>query len=305
MTSQDLHAWLHAIWVCALVTMTTAAGDEEYCGFMDNAASCHVTIADQYPVYVRARINECSRPVDVTFSIKFVNTSWSWDHTFANSDEIQPLPGLEEDAYLQVALHAQPDHRLHVFASFDVSSLPAQVFIDDVTKITGLASCEKPGNPNAYLPLVIFIILLILILALIVTVVGLRRHVVIKRQSNLLSNMEPAGTSYHDEPAIISSSTTIKNEIYRDTVTSISEDDHSTYSPDNRQRISFPHRSSSTSEGCAKPIPPPLNGRKKRSLRYGLPQPVLEQLPEESGEEEYSSSREVEAGINPSVPVTT
>lgn len=37
---------------------------------MDNAASCHVTIADQYPVYVRARINECSRPVDVTFSIK-------------------------------------------------------------------------------------------------------------------------------------------------------------------------------------------------------------------------------------------
>ena len=56
--------------------------------------------------------------------------SWTWEYTFVNADETQPLQGLPWDIALRVVLEEKPGGSTFIHAQFFEDGLPLQRFMD-------------------------------------------------------------------------------------------------------------------------------------------------------------------------------
>ena len=72
-----------------------------------------------------------------------LNTSWSWEHTFVNADETQPLTGLAEDTHLHVALETINHNELFVQANLVINGFLVTPFIDEEVI---LPQCQESGK---------------------------------------------------------------------------------------------------------------------------------------------------------------
>ena len=72
-----------------------------------------------------------------------MNTTWTWEHTFVNADETQPLPGLAEDAKIHVSLETINRNELVVQANLVLNNDLVTPFVDEEVI---LPSCGDAGR---------------------------------------------------------------------------------------------------------------------------------------------------------------
>lgn len=139
----------------------------------------------------------CNHPVDTTFALEEINSTWVWEHTFASADETHLLEGLPINTELHVALETDGEDELYVQANFVIQGELVSPFLDTEVE---LKSCDNNRATNTYLPLVIAAILFILIAALIALFISYRKEK-LKKAPHLLLNSDSAAlnNAFQDE----------------------------------------------------------------------------------------------------------
>lgn len=168
--------------MCFVVTLMFAGllsahtlQEQDVCEFHGGTMTdCELTLPSGRKVTADAKVNECSDPPEVVFTLS--GNQSRWKRVFVNSDESHIVTSM----HCCLSLHMQLNHSagyLHIQVSLsEKSAVVKRNFIDSVIKLPSHGSCGRIGWSRESVPFILFVILCALLLMVIIAIMVFRKR---------------------------------------------------------------------------------------------------------------------------------
>ncbi|XP_053404673.1 uncharacterized protein LOC123553868 [Mercenaria mercenaria] len=174
-------------------------GQNEICTFYGLEANCRYRIDAISLSQIRADINQCADPVEVTFIIKNERPHVDFKHTFNSADTLVSVPRFTVHTQLRVRLTKKEDDVINIEADFYVYGQARADFINEDVKLRGLEEHCPFLNAAAKIAIGVMGGLAVIAAFLIFTLLFIRYKRRKKRAANaenqLVQNAAEPGTS--------------------------------------------------------------------------------------------------------------
>ncbi|XP_050418801.1 uncharacterized protein LOC126832142 [Patella vulgata] len=188
------HIWFDLVLIVVMseVLNTKATNENQICHFYKYNADCLYKLDGVSMVNIKASVNECNDPIDVTFSVLSDTPPVDWTHTFSDATDTQLIAGFDKETQLEVLLSFDNDQNIQVTAHFMVENQQkVSNFIDEKVHLTALEDCTGINKAGQ---IAVGCLIALLIIAGILLVILLyyrhRRRVQERQNQVLVENIE-------------------------------------------------------------------------------------------------------------------